>query len=86
MKTQTITIEFPSDLLIALNESESELKKDIKTTLAIRLYRMQKLSIGKAAQIAGLSRFDFESLLSENQVPISNLTLDDIIKDTEKLK
>ena len=59
---------------------------DIKLSLAIRLYRLQKLTIGKASQIAGLSRFEFETMLSENEIPISNLTMDDVMKDFQKLK
>ena len=86
MNTQTISIDLPSDILLALNENENELKKDIKISLAIRLYQLEKLTIGKAAQLCGLTRFDFESLLSENNISISNLTIEDIINDSNKLK
>ena len=86
MKVQTIAIDFPSDILLTLNENENELKQNIKLSLALRLYKLQKITIGKAAQIAGLSRIDFETFLSENEVPISNLTLDDVLKDCQKLK
>jgi predicted HTH domain antitoxin len=86
MNTQAITIDFPSDILLTLNENENELKQDIKIALAIRLYKLQKLTIGKAAQIAGMSHFNFECLLSDNEVPISALTIDDVINDAAKLK
>ncbi len=86
MNTQTISIELPSDIFLALNETESEIKQRIKISLAIRLYNLQKLTIGKAAQVAGLSRLQFETILSENEIPISNLTIDDVISDIEKLK
>lgn len=86
MNTQMITIDFPSDILLTLNKNENELKQDIKLALAIRLYGLQKLTIGKAAQIAGLSRLDFETMLSENEVPISNLTMEDVMNDSQKLK
>jgi len=86
MNTQIISIDFPSDILLTLNKNENELKQDIKLALAIRLFRLQKLTIGKAAQIAGLSRLDFETELSENEVPISNLTIEDVMKDVQKLK
>jgi predicted HTH domain antitoxin len=85
MDTQNITIDLPKDILLTLNENENELRKQIKLSLAIRLYRLQKITIGKAAQIAGLSRYDFETILSENEVPISNLSIEDIIKDNLKL-
>lgn len=86
MNSQSITIDFPGDLLLALNESEGELKKRIKLTLAIQLYELQKLTIGKAAQLSGCSRLEFETELSKNKIPISNLTEDDILNDIEKLK
>lgn len=86
MSVQTISIDFPHDILLALNESEKDLKRRIKVTLAIQLYALQKLTIGKAAQLSGLSRLEFEKELSENQMSISNLTEQDILNDTEKLK
>ena len=86
MNTKTISIDFPSDIFLALNETEGEIKQRIKISLAIRLYKLQKLTIGKAAQVAGLSRLQFETILSENEIPISNLTIEDVISDIEKLK
>lgn len=86
MKTQVISIDFPSDILLALNESESELIMRIKISLAVRLFKANKLTLGKAAQVSGLTRYEFESYLSENEIPISNLTFDDVMSDLEKLK
>ena len=83
---QAITINIPSDILLALNETEAELQERIKISLAMRLYRLQKLTIGKAAQLSGLSRFEFETMLSDNNIPISNLTISDVLKDSQKLK
>lgn len=86
MSIQTISIDFPNDILLALNESEKDLKSRIKVTLAIQLYKLQKLTIGKATQLSGLSRFEFEKELSNNEISISNLTKEDILNDIEKLK
>jgi predicted HTH domain antitoxin len=63
MASQTITIDFPSDIFLALYETESEIKQRIKVLLAIRLYNLQKVTISKAAQISGLTRLQFETLL-----------------------
>ncbi|MCO6490837.1 MAG: UPF0175 family protein [Phaeodactylibacter sp.] len=76
----------PSDILLTLNESEKELKKRIKLSLAVQLYVQQKVTIGKAAQIAEMSRFQFETALSENGIPISNLGVEDVMGDIQKLK
>ena len=85
MSLQTISIELPSDIFLTLNENEVELKKRIKTTLAVELYRQEKVTLGKAAQIAGFSRLAFETLLSEMKIPISNLTIEDVLADMKKL-
>lgn len=85
MTSQAIHIDLPSDILLTLNESETELKKIIKISLAIHLYKEAKLTIGKAAQIAEMSRFEFETLLSEHRIPISNLEEEDVLKDIKKL-
>ena len=86
MSNQTISLEFPDDILLALNESESDLKKRIKVTLAIQLYKQKKLTIGKASQLSGMTRLDFEKELSKNKISISNLTEDDVINDLNKLQ
>lgn len=86
MTLHTINIDLPADILLTLNESEEELKKRIKISLAIQLYAQQKVTIGKAAQIAELSRLQFETLLSEHNIPISLLELDDVLGDIEELK
>jgi predicted HTH domain antitoxin len=85
MSLQTISIELPSDIFLTLNENEVELKKRIKTTLAVELYRQEKVTLGKAAQIAGFSRFAFETLLSEMNISISNLTDEEVLADIKKL-
>ena len=86
MSVQTISVDFPNDILLALNESENDLKKRIKITLAIQLYELQKLTIGKAAQLSGMSRLEFEKELSKNEISISNLNEEDVLSDIEKIK
>lgn len=86
MDNQTISIDFPNDILLALNESEKELKSRVKIILAIQLYKLQKLTIGKASQLSGLSRLAFEKELSKNKISISNLTKAEVLRDSEKLK
>lgn len=86
MSIQKISIDFPNDILLALNESENDLKKRIKLTLAFQLYQLQKLTIGKAAQLSGMSRFEFEKELSKNKISISTLDEEDVLSDIEKMK
>ena len=85
MKTITVPIDLPSDLLLILNESEQELKNHIQLTIAISLYQEERLTIGKAIQVSGLSRYEFERELAKRKIAVSNLSLDQIMSDIEKL-
>ncbi|MFN2424108.1 MAG: UPF0175 family protein, partial [Cryomorphaceae bacterium] len=64
MAQRTIHIELPDDLLNLLNESERDFSDRVKRSLAMHLYTREIVSIGKAAQIAGMSRLAFEDLLA----------------------
>ncbi|MCD4675455.1 MAG: UPF0175 family protein, partial [Desulfobacula sp.] len=59
MKNIMIPVNIPSDVMIALNESEQELKSHFQTALAMMLFQEGKLTIGKAIQFSGLTRFEF---------------------------
>jgi len=48
MTLQKINIDLPSDILLTINETERELKKRIKTSLAIQLYQQKKVTIGNS--------------------------------------
>lgn len=86
MKNITISIEIPSDLMIVLNESEQEIKSHFQASIAMMLFKEGKLTLGKAIQLSGLTRFEFEKLLAKNKIPISELKVDQIFDDFEKIQ
>lgn len=86
MKMQSLTIDIPSDIFVAVNETKQEIKDWIKVMLATHLYQLKKLTIGKAAQLAGMQKIEFETFLSKNKIPISNLEWEDVETDIEKLR
>lgn len=78
-------MDIPSDMLVALNESEKELKSHFQTTTAMMLFQEGKLTIGKAIQLSGLTRFEFEKALAKNKISVSVLDENIIKSDIEKL-
>ena len=86
MTEKALKINISSDLFIALNKSEEELKREMREFSAMKFYETGKLTLGKAAQFAGLSRWDFENLLADNHIPISNLEIEDIDDDLAKMQ
>jgi len=57
----TLTIEYPSEILWALQEEPDEFEADAKLLLAFKLYETGRLSSGLAAQMAGIRESPFFS-------------------------
>ncbi len=85
MKSITIPVNIPSDILIALNESEEELKNHFQVAVAMMLFQEEKLTLGKAIQLSGLSRNEFEKSLAKNKIPVSTLSIEQIMSDVDKM-
>jgi predicted HTH domain antitoxin len=81
-ETYQLTIELPAVVKSLLSNPEQEAKRLIAT----KFYLDESVSIGKAAEIAGMGRVAFETYLSSKQIPISLLTLEDVIADAEKIR
>ncbi len=86
MENITIPVEVPSEITVALNKSQDELKSEFKQSLAIQHFRTGKLTFGKAKQLAGLTRREFEKILADNEIPVSKIDLKQVWGDVEKLR
>lgn len=49
--------------------------------IALMLFQESKLTLGKAIQLSGLSRFEFEKALQKNKIPVSKSSIDQIASD-----
>ena len=76
-----MTLTIPSERLgnVALNE------RDALVDIAIGLYKREQVSLGRAAEIAGMTSPAFLAELSRRQIPI-NYNVDDLRTDLETLK
>lgn len=60
-------------------------ERDAVVDIAIGLYKRDQVSLGRAAEIAGLSSPEFLNELGRRRIPI-NLDVDDLRADLETLK
>jgi predicted HTH domain antitoxin len=68
-----VTLEYPDDLLVASGKPRSEVERELKFELAVRLFQVGRLSLGKAAELAGWNRVRFADELGRLGVPVVNL-------------
>ncbi len=85
MQNVMIPVNISSEIMIALNENEQNLKNYFQTAIAVMLFQEGKLTIGKAIQLSGLSRYEFEKELTKKNIPISNTSLNEVFSDMQKL-
>ena len=61
-------------------------EQEARIEIACRLFDAEKLYLWPAAQLAGLSRGEFEDELHRRKIPIYRPTLEDLRSDIETLK
>lgn len=86
METIKATIDLPGTFSFLIKKNTPDIASFIKQTLAIELYREGKLSLGKAAELAGArNKWEMLTFLSEHDVSI-HYTAKDAKTDLKSLK
>ncbi len=65
-----ITLEIPAEVSEALRLPPPEAAQRLLLELAVALYAQQILGLGKAAQLAGMTRLEMNDVLAKRQVPM----------------
>lgn len=68
--TTMISIPVDSSILLSLKAGKEEFTRELLFNNALVLYRQERLSLGKAAQLAGYSRMGFIEELQRRGEPI----------------
>jgi len=70
-KTERIEIDLPEDIIFVMKglEKPEEIKKKLKIALAILLFQERSISLGKATELAEMSRVRFMEVLKEHGIP-----------------
>jgi len=84
MATETIEVKIPRELLIGIEKEK--LVDEIKLFMAMRLYEMKVLSLGKAAELAGKDKGDFMEALSEHGIDVLRYSKEDLDEEMEFLR
>jgi len=64
-----LTLEVPTEVIDAARLPPGELERELLKELALALYNRGVLSVGKARLLARMTRWQFEQLLGERQIP-----------------
>ena len=81
---KTLTLELPDDAFSALRSSPDEFGRELRLAAAIKWYEMERISQGKAAEIAGLSRSAFIDALGRYGVSPVQVRSDEFEREVEE--
>lgn len=76
-----IQINVPEEVLISLKETPQTVEHELLLAAAVKLFEMSKLSSGRAAQLAGMSRVAFLLALERYHVSPFQLTEEQLKRD-----
>ena len=72
--TIQVSVGSPEETLISLKEQPSSFARELLMLAAVKLYELGKLSSGRAADLAGVTRVEF--LLALGRYQVSPFSLD----------
>ncbi len=80
-----ISLELSDEVLFSSLDEPETLSLAILTAAAVKLYQNGKLSSGKAAQLASLSRIEFFEKLSGADIPLYDPTPEEFAAELKTL-
>ena len=89
MNTVTLEVILPEDVYVALQSAglgREELSARAARDLAVQLYSDGRLSLGKAAKLARLTKLGFWSVLVDRRLPVFRYTDEDHEADLAALR
>jgi len=66
------TLRYPTDIAQAVRLTNEEFEAQVRLMAALKMFELGKLSSGKAAELAGLSRVEFLETCGRYRVSVFN--------------
>ena len=73
-----LSLPYPDDLLVTSGKDPQALEQELTFLLAVKLFEVHRLSLGKAAEFCRMGKLRFMFELGRLQVPVMNLDDDQI--------
>ena len=74
-----IAIELPNDFILL--QEKHKIAEEVRLSYALRLYKASKVTISKAAELAGLDLYEFMRACKKDQIPVIEISKEDLMED-----
>ncbi|UCH93355.1 MAG: UPF0175 family protein [Candidatus Aminicenantes bacterium] len=86
MAMASVRFEIPEEILYALNENITEFALQMRLFTALQLFKKHKLSLGKAAKLAGMDKDQFIVELDRNEIPLIDYDPDELEEELARFE
>ena len=76
-----VTLDMPESAFAALHQAPAEFVQEMRVAAAVKWYELERISQGRAAEIAGLTRAAFIDALSRYRVSPFQYSEEDLIEE-----
>jgi predicted HTH domain antitoxin len=84
MKVEELKIKYPSGFEHAVHMTKEEIEHHIRLMAALKMFELGKISSGKAAELAGMSRVEFFEACGRYRVSPFNYTDEEVEGEVKK--
>jgi len=84
MKVEELKIKYPSGFEHAVHMTKEEIEHHIRLMAALKMFELGKISSGKAAELAGMSRVEFFEACGRYRVSPFNYTDEEMEEEVKK--
>src|SRR5438093_601009 len=82
----SVTIELPQEVVALFGATPVEAALGLRELVLAKLYRRGEVSGGYAAEVLGISKWDFIALLAKYEVPYLHLTEEELRREIEVMR
>ena len=79
----SFSIAIPETLMLSTRQTSKEFEAEAKKAIALKFYTDEKLSLGQAAELAGLSKVEFIKYLGDNNISIFRFESDNYVAELQ---
>ena len=83
MATEELRIKYPAGFERAVHPTKEELEQHLRLMAALKMFELGKISSGKAAELAGMSRVEFLETCGRYRVSVFNYPDEEVVAEIE---
>ena len=84
MKVEELKIKYPTGFEHAVHMTKEEMEQHIRLMAALKMFELGKITSGKAAELAGMSRAEFLEACGRYRISVFNYSDEEVGEEIKK--